>query len=209
MESKYYKAVFEVPALVRIELCLDAENQQEGLINAHDLIHQAGVADAKVVSLRLDQAQNVSFERVDAKPAASPLGATVLYRVELFDNDIDNAEPVRTHSALPYSVAQQLAESVLSPESVYGASRVIDELMNQEVLRCRSKRGGFEVEAYTAQQLMSGSPLADDQLATWLESRAAANRVAMQMLAREGVECVRILDFTTRSQGARVVRVIE
>lgn len=209
MEKKYYKAVFEVPAMVRIELLLDAENQQEGLISAHDLIHQASVTDAQVQTLLLDQAQNVSFERVEATAApASLLGATALYRVELFENDFEHSTPVRVQAGLPYGAAQQLAESVLAEDSVYGTSRVIEEATQLEVLRCRSMRGGFEVQAYTAQAPGVAAPL-PDQCATWLASRASANRVAMQLLERADVVRVCILDYTSRSQGARVVRVIE
>ena len=141
MNNNRYKATFEVPALVRIEIEVDADNQQDGLVLAHDLIHQALPTQATVMSLRLEQATNTAFERIEAAPVLppSPLEINGRYRVQLFRDDNQGDVPAHESGMLAYGDAKQLAETVLNDDSRYGSARVIDEF-NFVVLRTKAPR---------------------------------------------------------------------
>jgi hypothetical protein len=204
-----YKATFEVPALVRIEIELDASNQQDGLITAHDLIHQALPGQATVVSLSLDQATNTAFERIECAPVAppNPLEVNGRYRVELFDAH-ESDKPAKEGQRLPYGDAKSLAESVLAELSPYGSARVTDEF-GVVVLRTKAPRGGFEVHAYGAGDTADAAPAQNsDRLFTWLATVQDAKRTALELMKRRGVSLVRIVDFTDRQAGPRVLREI-
>lgn len=210
MNNNRYKATFEVPALVRIEIEVDADNQQDGLVLAHDLIHQALPTQATVMSLRLEQATNTAFERIEAAPVLppSPLEINGRYRVQLFRDDNQGDVPAHESGLLAYGDAKQLAETVLNEDSRYGSARVIDEF-NFVVLRTKAPRGGYEVHGYDSNEASDAMPEAgSDRLFTWLATLADAKRTALELLNRGDVHCVRIVDFTDRANGPRLVREI-
>lgn len=243
-----YRATFEVPAMVRIEIEIDAYDQQEGLIAAHDLIHQALPANAKVVTLSLDQATNTAFERVqlgypqpqadvslaiapDNRPRTtltratdkdasapsstavvsapnSPLELTGKYRVEFFMSKDQSTEPVKTTMQLAFVDARKVAENLLVDGSLYGSTRVFDEF-GTVVLRTMAPRGGFEVHAYQENEPADAAPnTSSDRLFTWLSSITEAKKTALELLARPDIKLVRIVDYTNRQSGPRLVREI-
>lgn len=204
-----YKATFEVPAMVRIEIEIEASNQQDGLVTAHDLIHQALPSQAMVVSLSLAQASNVAFERMeltqDAPP--NPLEITGRYRVELFAG-LEACDPVKEFSRLPFGDAKEQAERVLQPDCDYGSSQVIDEF-GIVVLRAKAPRGGFEVHTYATENASDALPsVASERLFTWLPTMKEAKTTALVLLQRADVKVVRLVDYTDREAGPRVVREI-
>lgn len=204
MTQNKYKATFEVPAMVRVEIEVDAETQQEGLVCAHDLIHQATLGQATIISMVLDQAVNTAFERTATGPAMprGPQEAKGTYTVQLFEHKDAEGEPVLQHTELLYPAATALAESVLKEDSPYGSSKLIDEF-GFVVLKTQAPRGGWEVQAYA-----ESGELPADRLFTWLPTRAVANKTAFDALALKGVSSVRLIDYTDRRNGPRVVRVI-
>lgn len=238
-----YRATFEVPAMVRIEIDVEANNQQDGLINAHDLITQASVSQAKVVSMSLDRATNTAFERLEiaaiplqdvpnvpstefqgnvgaeaavadeVKPTAAalppnPVEVTGQHRVELFLAKEQAGEPVKTLTTLPFPDARRIAEGVLAEGSIYGSARVFDEF-GTVVLRTMAPRGGFEVHAYQDETPADVVPdTFSDRLFTWLPSLKEAKKTALELLARAGIKLVRIVDYSDRQAGPRLVREI-
>lgn len=67
-----YRAVFEVPAMVTIEVIVDGDNQQEALVSAHDALYSAQPGQASVVALHTQQGECLCFERIpDAAPAVA------------------------------------------------------------------------------------------------------------------------------------------
>jgi hypothetical protein len=204
-----YKATFEVPAMVRIEIEVDAANQQDGLVTAHDLIHQALPSQAVVVSLSLAQATNVAFERMVAAPEAplNPLEVSGRYRVEMFAG-LEARDPIKEISRLPFGDAKEQAERVLQPDCEYGSSQVTDEF-GIVVLRAKAPRGGFEVHAYGTDNATDALPSeAGDRLFTWLPTMKEAKMTALTLLKRADIKVVRLVDYTDREVGPRVVREI-
>jgi len=239
-----YRATFEVPAMVRIEIDVDADNQQEGLITAHDLIAQASVSQAKVVSMSLDRATNTAFERleiaaspqqnepeaptvashpgsagddavapamqapIEAAVPPNPAEFTGQHRVELFLTKDQSGEPVKTMSTMPFPDARRVAEGVLAEKSIYGSARVFDEF-GTVVLRTMAPRGGFEVHAFQEEVPADAVPdTSSDRLFTWLPSLKDAKKTALELLARSDIKLVRIVDYSDRQAGPRLVREI-
>jgi len=204
-----YKATFEVPAIVRIEIEVNAANQQDGLVTAHDLIHQALPSQAVVVSLSLAQASNVAFERTESAQVVllNPLEAKGLYRVELFSG-LEALDPVKRVSGLSFADAKEQAERVLQPDCDYGSSQVTDEY-GIVVLTAKAPRGGFEVHAYSTESASDALPAnASERLFTWLPSMKEAKKTALDLLKRSDIKVVRLVDYTDRESGPRIVREI-
>lgn len=60
-----YRAVFEIPAMVQVTLEIpDAESMEAGLVQAFDMVHRVRPHEATAVSLNLDQAKNISFDKL-------------------------------------------------------------------------------------------------------------------------------------------------
>lgn len=197
-----YKAVFEMPATVRVELEVTAEYQQDGLIAAHDLIRQATANAASIVFLQLDNAVNVSFDRLSstAESLGSPLDASGRYAVKFFESANGEEAPVRSGDSPSFVTAKALAESVLAVDSRYGSATVHDSF-GLMVMKAKAPRGGWEV-AVTSQGATK------EILHSWLDSREAAIKTAKLMFARSDTVLVRIIDFTNREAGARTFKEI-
>lgn len=190
-----YRATFSVMAETRIEIEVTAENQQDGMVAAHDALLRATREQARVVQLNLDSATNLSFDAVSAPaPALPPAGSKGVFRVARFsqDNCGGSAEPESRHFG--YELARAQAETVLQAESAYGSACVWDDY-GLKVLVINAKRGGWEVLA------QSTDALSPPQLFTWIGDRAEARATAMQLLGREGTDFVQIIDYTVRIAG--------
>ena len=195
-----YKAVFSVPAEVLIELEVTAEDQQEGLVAAHDAIQLAKPSQARVVGMSLSSAINVSFDRVTtssdplAQVPPSPLSLGTEFTARLFELGKCAGEPAVKTDVGSFDAAKGLAESVLEAGCLYGSASVHDQLGNK-VLEVQAPRGGWEAE------VVMKDALDRPERFSWLESFAAAKQTAMQLLRRKGAELVRITDYTDRKKG--------
>jgi hypothetical protein len=194
-----YKAVFKTTAEVVIELEVEAENQQEGLVNAHDLILMAKPEQAKIVSLHLDKAINTAFTRVEQANAgaAETVQQSVQrtkegFLVQFFADRDQTREPVREIALGSYEAAKQLAETtVLGELSPYGSARVLGEY-NTSLLKVNALRGGWEVEMLDAEGKVV-------QRSSWL-GKEEAKELAFDWLKR--CAAVRIYDYTDRKLGS-------
>ncbi len=195
MKNKY-KATFVTTAEVVVEFEVEAENQQEGLVTAHDFIRQVGPAQAKVVKLNLDSALNTGFERLASQAETlppSPLALAGKFKVQFFHSGEWGPQPVVTSEYPSFETAKTVAESVLLEGSAYGSSLVLDE-MGLMVVKTRASRGDWEVEAYDT----SGNLV---ERHTWQADRSTAKATALALLDRRDVSFVRIFDYSLRSQG--------
>lgn len=229
-----YIATFEMTALVRAQIEVEAPNQQEGLICAHDLVHQAKPGEATVINLNVDSAVNTGFERLPetladlpsiltsvsqpqmaapasigsscvAAPASgpslppSPLEVTGQYRVDFFDTLEQTGPAAKSSGALAYGSAKTLAETALDALSQYGSAAVFDQF-GSLVLQTKAPSGGFEVQVHYP----DGRPM---EVFSWLASRNDAKQVVSQLMSsRKGYAFVRLIDFTDRKAGPRVLR---
>ncbi len=203
-----YIATFEMPAIVRVDIEVDAPNQQEGIIAAHDLALSAAVAQARVVKLDAQAATNTAFERVQEVAAdvpASPLELSGVYRVEFRygPSRAESPDVARTSATgLAYGSAKALAETVLAEDSLFGSAQVFDQF-NNKVLEVKSPLGGFIVEV----RYLDASTATERF--PWIATDKEAKKTAVTLLdTRKGVECVRIFDFSKRSNGMRLMREI-
>ncbi len=191
-----YKATFVTTAEVVIEFEVEAPNQQDGLVMAHDFIRQAKPTQARIVKLDLEKALNSAFEKVEQGPAdlpPSPLEMSGKFKV-LFFSTGDWSGSAAVETEVPsFEAAKALAESVMAEDSAYGSSRVIDEL-GMMVLKARSSRGDWESEGYDA----AGNLVVRY---SWHASRDAAKTSALVLLDRGDISFVRIVDYTQRQQG--------
>lgn len=192
-----YKATFTAMAEVVIEFELEAPNQQDGLVLAHDHIRHAQPGQARIVRLDLDKALNTAFERISGTTAAvppSPLELAGKFKVQFFVEGAPSDRPVVETEVGVFEAAKTLAESILSDDSAYGCSRVIDE-MGMMVLKAQAPRGGWEVEGYAADESQPTVRY------SWQDSIAAAKQTMLQLLARKDIQFVRIIDFNDRAKG--------
>jgi hypothetical protein len=202
-----YKAIFSVPGELTIELEVSAENQQEGLVLAHDAIKLATAGQARVTQMNLQSAFNTSFDRLEtlAEPLEvlppSPLSLGVEFTVLLFSQAKCAGEPAVRNSVSSYQNAKTLAESVLIEGWPFGSASVLDQL-GTKVLEVQAPRGGWETEVVMANA--DGSV----ERYSWLESFAAAKATALQLLRREGAQLVRITDYTDRKKGPVLMKEI-
>jgi hypothetical protein len=197
-----YKAVFEVPATVRVEVLVDESNQQAGLIAAHDLVGQARPETAVVATWRPDEAINVSFENVSQSMA--PAGAPCIpeidgFKVEFFDNKERSGTPLHIFEAGQYDKARDLAERIIHMVGPYAASQVRDAT-GAVVLTANCSRGGYEVECYDEANTII-------ERYSWLVSLAEAKSTALLALNRQAAYVV-IYDYTDRKAGPRKIRTI-
>lgn len=192
-----YKATFTAMAEVVIEFELEAPNQQDGLVLAHDHIRHAQPGQARIVRLDLDKALNTAFERVSGTAASvppSPLELAGKFKVQFYLEGAPTDRPVVETDIGVFEAAKTLAESILCEDSAYGCSRVLDE-MGMMVLKAQAPRGGYEVEGYGTD---ATAPLVRY---SWQESAAIAKQTMLQLLARKDIQFVRIIDFNDRAKG--------
>ncbi len=184
-------------AEVVIEFELEAPNQQDGLVLAHDHIRHAQPGQARIVRLDLDKALNTAFERVSGTAASvppSPLELAGKFKVQFYLEGAPTDRPVVETDIGVFEAAKTLAESILCEDSAYGCSRVLDE-MGMMVLKAQAPRGGYEVEGYGTD---ATAPLVRY---SWQESTAIAKQTMLQLLARKDIQFVRIIDFNDRAKG--------
>lgn len=191
-----YKATFVATAEVVIEFEVEANNQQDGLVAAHDFITQVQPSQARIIKLDLSKAMNSAFEKVDPHAAELPLGPLEMagkFKVSFFATGDWSGAPA-VESELPsFEAAKILAESVIADDSAYGSARVVDEL-GMMVLKARSARGGWECEGYDAAGNLA-------QRYSWEASRTDAKTSALTLLERSDIGFVRIVDYTVRQAG--------
>lgn len=191
-----YKATFVATAEVVIEFEVEADNQQDGLVLAHDFLEQVQPGQARIVKLDLSKALNSAFEKVDAAAPDLPMGPLEMagkFKVAFFASGDWSGTPAVETELPSFEAAKPVAESVLADDSAYGSARIVDEL-GMMVLKARSARGGWESEGYGA----------DNQLVerySWQDSRADAKTSALALLDRRDIAFVRIVDYTQRQQG--------
>lgn len=198
--TKKYKAVFEAPALVRIEIEVDGENQQQGLINAHDLVHLVKANQATVLSIALDQAVNVAFDPV-VETAATP--AELPFKVRFYNNP-DTTEPVaRQVGAETFEDAKQLAESVRSQHSRYAMATVAGEL-GYTTLQIQAPRGGYEVHVLFKDENCA------PEIHSWLRTLAEQKALMAKLFARKdsAAQGIQLINFTDREAGPQLMREI-
>lgn len=191
-----YKATFTAMAKVVIEFEVQAENQIDGLVLAHDYIQKANPAQAQIVSIDVDGAINTNFDRVESSAEVSPPSPLELagkFQIEFF-SDGAWSNPAIKSDAKAYAGAKLLAESVSAPDSVYGSSRILDE-MGVMLMKIKAPRGGWEVEGWVKD---GTEPVVR---CSWEADQTAAKAVMFQLLARNDVDYVRVYDFTDRTKG--------
>jgi hypothetical protein len=193
---KKYRATFTVMAETRIEVEVFAENQQDGMVAAHDAILLATSGQARVVQLNLDGATNISFDIVGSQAPLTPVvkAKNPAFTVAFFRKNNCEGTPDTEMDLLDFELARELAESVLKDGSDFGSSSVCD-INKFRVLAVNAPRGGWEVHAQSKDKL--ASPLVH----TWLDSRSEARTTALTLLGRESIDLVQILDYTDRNLG--------
>lgn len=204
-----YKATFTTTAEIIVELEIEAPNQQEALIAAHDEILKAQLSQAKVVKINHDKAVNTSLELLGGTPTEPQRPAAVIaatsgkqpYRVEFFpDRNVDGIAAF-TREMAQLAVAKQQVDVVTQDEYGYGAGKVVDTYSGMTLYKVVNARGGWEVEA-----LGPNGELIERQ--SWLESSSQALKSAVKAL-KGNVHSVRVVDFTQRSLGPVVRKVIQ
>lgn len=209
-----YKATFQAQALVTFVFEVEAENQQEALVLAHDLVVSAPDAQAKVMSVDRCTMQNSALERIAQGVVIPPVSiapvtaapAPVLpsvpeapaYEVRYFETNSPNGEPAKVLDVASRAQAELWGQLVLAPDSEFGCARVFEK-GGGLVSTFYAPRGGWEVEAV--------QPQGESVQKTWLPSKASAVSAALAVLsAVPDCSKVRIRDFTNRRQGSVVFR---
>lgn len=198
---KKYIAKFIVPAEVEVTLEVEAADQQEGLVAAHDLIHQALPQGAKVLQWDLERARNSLFEPAPAPEDAQlpgPLDQETGCRVTFSSTREPKAE--RTLVGLAYAAAYAKAEEVRGVEGSPWGSAVVYDRFGTAVHHVYALRGGWEIEFERTD--------GNFERQTWLPSREAANTVLRELFSRNAIKSAKLFDYTDRKRGAVLVRSI-
>jgi len=197
-----YKATFQAQALVTFVFEVDAENQQDALVLAHDLAAAAPDAQAKVLSVDRCTMQNSALERIAQgvliAPVLPPVPEAHAHEVRYFETNSPNGEPAKVLDVASRAQAELWGQLVLAPDSEFGCARVFEK-GGGLVSTFYAPRGGWEVEAV--------QPQGESVQKTWLPSKASAVSAALTVLSTVP-DCskVRIRDFTNRRQGSVVFR---
>lgn len=196
---KKYIAKFTVPAEVEVTLEVEAADQQEGLVAAHDLIHNTPAQSAKVLSWDLQRARNTFFEAKStevAPQAPSPRAHEHECRVTFSSTRQPLAE--LTLSSLPYTRAYALAEEVRKAQNGPWGSAVVYDRHGLAVHHVYAERGGWELEMECADGRL--------ERLTWLPSREEAVAALGGLLSRKDVKSAKLIDYTDRKCGPKQVR---
>lgn len=197
-----YEATFSITAEVIVKVTVTGENQQEGLVAAHDAIRLVKPDQAHIVSLNLDSAQNIDFQRLAQAVAPamagdnppSPLSIGTSFKVKLYTRPKCEGVASLETDVGGFEAAKSLAESVLLQTSQNASAQVFDQF-GFKVLEVQAERGDWEVEA------ISTTPGEKNRRFSWLSSQEEAKRTAVQLLRQKGTAYVRITDFTDRKKG--------
>jgi hypothetical protein len=207
-----YKAIFNIPATVQVELDVEANNQQEALIAGEDALRKGISFDqACITRIHVDQAEFGEVIRVSAGIASeptmppSPVDIPQQHTVTFFAEREGKGALTKSVAANSYNEAKLLAESVLKPSSVHASAIVVDSL-GYQAFKVNAARGGWEVEV----QYLEGSAEFQKGVLrySWQENEKEARRVAISMMDRPNIKKVCILDYTDRVAGPVLVRTI-
>ncbi|KWT98430.1 MULTISPECIES: hypothetical protein [unclassified Variovorax] len=207
-----YKATFEIPAIVQVEVYVDGvTNQVDALADAFDRLGDAAARKATVVSLSTDQARNVGLERLpetgertfaqiptpESVIGARRDGYTLhLYRGEL--RGIDRPGDLVLEHPGYQEARDTLVDQVEKSGREYGAGRIINTLTGNTMLTSRNPRGGWEVVGQSA----SGEERHSE---SWLD-KATALSTARKLSVRDDIAVVVVNDFTDRAAGPKVFK---
>jgi hypothetical protein len=205
-----YKATFLVPAQVLVTVTVGGDDQQQGLVAAHDALRLASLSNAQVVSIDVDSFELKNFQRQEdgappAPPAAadprSPLAASDTYSVTFYSGTgVNSTVSAKSPQNLSYEEAKRLADGVLAPLSPYGYAVVRDRDLAVKYFNQAPRGGSWEVEA------LSDNPAIKDKVCTGLISEASAKSQAMQLFLTKNFSRVRVLDATERTIPPVLVR---
>lgn len=200
MNKKTYKAVFEAQATVQLEVTVIADNQQEGIVSAHDVAAQVGMANARIVHVD-GEPVNISFEQIPLEPEAANANKNLTgYRVLLSENGLEGADQLIIDD-LDEGTACRIARTVQGEACPFGVGIVIAPWGN-EVLRVTAEYGGWEVHFKAAENFQYS-------INSWLPSKIAAFRRAKELLGYGHLSSLKIVDFTNRKKGRITVREIQ
>lgn len=209
---KTYRAIYEVPAIVQVEVVVkEVENQVAALVAAQDLLLTNQTSCVTVLSLNTDLAANTSLEPEDATslPTApwesflpEPINPTALmgapflvkfYKGELPKEGEREGLVFKLESICPETAKGVLELLVAGQASTYGSGVVIRCSTGETVHSLQNERGGWEVEYFNeAQELVRRT--------TWL-TRMNAMALAKQYVANHAAR-VTISDYTNRLNGS-------
>lgn len=217
-----YRAVFEVPATVQIEVEVNgAMDQTEALAMAHDQLAKASKSSATVMELDIDNAMNAALNRfypedeatpmaveqevttkaVTALPQSSPSSSLSL---NLYPGALPEKggtrEPV---IVLKVQVQEQgvllLKSLVVDTLGAYGSGAIVDDASGLVLHSETNARGGWEVSVIVPSTGKSEST-------SWL-TKEDAFALAFKHVAQDSATVV-ISDFSDRALGVKPYRTI-
>lgn len=200
-----YKATFTATAQVEIEVELEAPNQQDGIVQAHDDVRQSSPAAWRIVSVDTEKAVNTAFKLMGGTPVAHASEqkepSLQPYKVCFFQNWID-ANPEETLWFGDFNAAKNTAlHAVRGGElAQYGNAIVVETGSCVTAFTAKSQRGGFEVIVVNNNDAR--------EVTSWL-SEKEANRFAVQASLQTGAKVCQVIDFTDRKKGPVVKRQIK
>ena len=203
-----YRAVFEVPATVRIEVMVnEAKDQTDALAQAYDQVMASGPESATVLEVHTQAASNVLLERVSNAGAQVPTPQSVQatqrdgYLLHLYRGDLPElgSDPDSVDTVAELALAKtKLTERVGEDGREFASGRVLNKVTGSVMATLRNKRGGWEVEAISD----SGAAVHAE---TWLTKETAMS-TAKLLAVRAGISEVRVMDFTDRQAGPKLHR---
>jgi hypothetical protein len=198
-----YKATFSAHAEVTIEIELDAANQQEALIAAHDLIADAKSSQARIVRLILDRAVNTGLEQAQSDSPPLPPGPHDGYfaaTVEAFSGLQGTGVVLQSTPAATFSAAKAILAAAVHGELSPAGSAQIRDNAGALLMTANAVRGGWEVSTIAP----AGVSPATGVLRTWLSSKKEAVAIAGTLALASPDQVVGIWDYTSRLSGPKL-----
>lgn len=203
-----YKAIFEVPATVRVEVFIDhAVDQTDALAQAFDRVMEATPGSARVLALHTDGAKNTALERVEAATVVTPTVQSVQatqrdgYVLQLYHGALPppGTPCDRTESFVDFPLSKRALTSHVGDDGAkFASGRIVNQLSGAVMVSLRNPRGDWEVDAY-------GKDGSLKHAESWLTKQTAL-ATAKLLASRDDMAEVRITDFTNRQNGPRIYR---
>ena len=194
-----YKALFRAQAEIEFEVTLDAPNQTEGLVLAHDLAQQVSTAAMRVVNVFPGTSVNEAFELVKVNAPAVDASTNIAhkFKVQAYAERECLGDILFSAAADDLPTAKTIANSFTANHSGLAASVKVLDPADVDVYRVNAARGGWEVHT----RHKSDANTANDVVETWLSSKMAAASRAGQLLGQYPDEVISIYDYTNRALG--------
>lgn len=203
---KKYKATFLVHAQVFVTVDVSEPTRELALAAAFDQVPNLKGALGHINSIDAASADLLEFAAEEGTAVAppSPMAGRNDFSVQLF-NGLNDASPSRELCQFPYATAKEYVESIVhNGEGSVGRARVVDA-HGKVAYEKPASRGGWEVIG-----IRDGTT---NYLHSWLDNEATAKDKAVAAFFGKGKGApayseVHILDFTDRTAGPRVKRIL-